>query len=200
MNRIAQKLIWSLAIGILALGSAFVSRSSASPTASINIRVTVQPNLSVAVDSDTYNFGLLPANSSSISTRPILVTNDSLGRTEDYTLSAANAAGSQSTNWVLGSTNGADAFSLQTLSTGDARPSDAEFAGVVSTLATVTRQWNAASNHFAISGSTFTGNNVVASGSNTRKLWFRILTPTTSTDDTEKTSVVTVTANSASTF
>ena len=98
--------------------------------------------------------------------------------------------------------SGADAFSLQVISTGNAQPTVADYEGVsVTTLATLVKEWNAASGHFTNSASTYTGNNVVSNaGNNERRLWFKILTPTSSTDDTEKTAVVTVTANSASTF
>src|SRR5260370_4192788 len=83
MNTYSKKLI-AVVLGMLVLGAMSVKEAKAANPATINIRATVAPALSAAEGSGTYSFGTLPAYASSISTSPIVVTNDSLGRTEDY--------------------------------------------------------------------------------------------------------------------
>ena len=156
--------------------------------ATINLKVTVAPALSIAVGTATYSFGYPGVNETALSTGAIPVLNDSFGRTEDFQITGAN-----STNWsISNSTNGADQFYLRALLNTTA-PSQANFTSVKSTLSAVIANMSA----FNYGGDQ-NGNNVAFNTD--RNLWFMLGTPTSTSFTTEQNINVTLTAVDASTF
>ena len=178
-----------LLTGMLAL-AVFTLTSSlhAANPATISLRVTVAPALSIAVGTATYSFGYPGTNETALSTGAIPVLNDSFGRTEDFQITGANA-----TNWsISNSTNGADQFYLRALLNTTA-PAQAAFDAVFSTLSTTIANMSAANY-----GGNQNGNNVSYNG--VRNLWFMLGTPTSTSFTTEQSISVTLTAADSSTF
>ena len=184
-NTIANRLLKGmLSLAVFTMAG---SLHAANP-ATINLKVTVAPALSIAVGTATYSFGYPGVNETALSTGAIPVLNDSFGRTEDFQITGAN-----STNWsISNSTNGADSFYLRALLNTTA-PSLAAFDAVFSTLSTTIANMSAANY-----GGNQNGNNVTYNGS--KNLWFLLGTPTSTSFTTEQTISVTLTAADAGTF
>ena len=178
----------TMALGLIGLLCLFAStKAEAANPDTMNITVTVATALSVDITGDPYEFGTIAASASTGSTRAITVTNDTGGRTEDFTINAAN-----STNWTLGASPGAETFALFAM-LNSVQPLDADFHATNDDLTAAPQDMDA-----TLFTGDQTGDDVVDTGS--RSLWFKLQTPTSTAFQTEQTIVVTVTAADASTF
>ncbi len=187
MNRV--KLAVAGLVAVLAIGVGIVSRADALSEASLHLRVTVAPALSMTLDKGDYDFGSMPTNTTSVSTSAIVLTNNSAGRTEDFRVSAATTS-----NWTISETAvGVNTYMMRVMIQSTA-PAAGDFEARASTLGTnnVNLTVNNSS-HTSLSG------NNVASGGN-RNLWFYLKTPTETAFSTEQTLSVTVTALDSTSF
>ncbi len=138
--------------------------------------VAAEAVLAVVVDSDTYDFGTFVAVQSTISARAIIVTNSG-NVTQRYALRATTATAG--TPWALTSNRGIDQIAVNALFH-NARPGDAEFEAVASSLTDLNQTSGAG-------GGTFAGNQTGSAVpmSTDRNLWFRLGMPL-STSTTEE--------------
>ncbi len=131
--------------------------------------------LSVSVDSDTYDFGTFLAAQSTITARPIVVTNTG-NITQKYLLKAAT--GTVNSPWSLGDGRGNDVIVLNGLFN-SGRPTDGNFEAVGSTIAVADAVAGTAGGNFAGDEN----GDSVPIGAN-RNVWFRLGMPlSTSTTD-----------------
>jgi len=186
--RLKRSTLKLIVIALAVMGVGMLNNLGATPTSSVNLKVTCAPALSVNVGTATYSFGTVGTNQTALSTGAIPVNNDSAGRTEDYQITGAN-----STNWTISnSTNGADTFYLRALLNSVA-PTQANFTAVFSTLSTVIANMSAANY-----GGDQNGKSVVSGGA--KNLWFMLGSPTSTSSSAEQTISVTLTAADAGTF
>jgi len=177
-----------LVVGLAGLASAATSDS-------ITLKVTCVIGLSVDIPQDEYNFGDVAPRTPTISTEAIVVNNDSGGRTEDYQINSATSTAS----WNLITTDPAsaadeDVFSLKAMFK-STQPSGADFpaGSYLNTDAVDQQNMNI---NFGTAG--YSGDNVVDGAD--RNLWFRLHTPWSTTDTTEQSFSVTITAVDSGTF
>ena len=185
-----KSLIKKLSTAVLIAGLfAIASRENAHAVNpdTMNITVTVATALSVDITGDPYDFGTQNAGITTVSTRVITITNDTGGRTEDYQINGSNTA-----NWTLAATSGAETFALFAM-LNSIQPASGDFGGTDDDLTTSGQ--NMSSTLFSGDED---GDDVVDTA--TRNLWFRLDTPTSSASQAEQTIVVTVTAADASTL
>ena len=188
MSAKTLKRIRTALVAIAAIGLGSIARLEAANPATLNLKVTVAPSLSIAVGTATYSFGSLAVNQTMLSTGAIPVTNDSAGRTEDLQITGANSA-----NWsISNSTNGVDTFYLRALLNTTA-PTQANFTAAFSTLSATIANMSAANY-----GGDQNGNDVASGAS--KNLWFMLGTPTTTSSTSEQSISVTLTAADAGTF
>ena len=190
-----MKKLTGLLLGIvLVVGMA--GMASAATSDSITLKVSCVITLSVDIDKDEYNFGNVAAKTATISTEAIVVTNNSGGRTEDYTINCST----YTTNWNLKATDPLDTdedlFSLRAMFKETTQPTDGEFPAGSFLNTDAGDSQNMTEANFGTSG--YSGNNVADTV--TRDLWFRLKTPGTTTSEAEQSFSVTITANDASTF
>lgn len=179
-----------LALGGLSL--LFCGRAAhAASTASVVLKVSISNTKSFSVDISTWNFGAMAANATSVSSSPITVTNDSGGVTETFQLQFStptvapsgwlpSASWNTTTpeNYVLGGQ-----FS-------DTQPPNAD-GSWGSDIITTSLQ-SCTQSVFGNGTLAESGSSVPANSSNTRKLWFRIETPASTTDATQHNIYVTL--------
>jgi hypothetical protein len=180
-----------LSLGLIgaALGLILMARPAhAADPHSLDITVSILVTKSLHVNTTYYDFGAMSVNTSSVSTTSIVVTNNSGGLTETYTIQGASATSTGGgTNWALSTTTGTDVYALAAqFST--ARPADDDSAWTTDDL-----DYNATT---ATSGTL--GNGVAGeSGTGvdpleTRNLWFRIKTPGVVSDTTQHKATLTL--------
>jgi hypothetical protein len=156
-----------------------LTNASAANPGTIDIKVSIAATKSLSIGTTNFNYGTLGIGVSSVSATAIVVTNDSGGYIESYTLQGANAdivGGGDVWNLAASTSSASDDYALAAqFST--ARPND------------VDGDWNAdsltTSAQNCMDHDTF-GNTTVGqscfevsplSGSHNRNLWFRIKTP-----------------------
>ncbi len=184
----------SWAVGVMA---AFLlmkapAAAASSSTASVDIKVSINASKSLSIGTTFYDFGLMNVNTSSVSASSILVTNDSGGLLETYTLTGANAnSTSGGTNWTLASSTGPIDQYVLGAQFSNAAPTNTDAAWATS-ISSIT---------VGVCSAAQFGNGVVAqsglnvsptAGSNTRNLWFRIITPVLVTDPSQRNATVTL--------
>jgi hypothetical protein len=192
MNTVKKKLSL-MTLGMAMFGLSFVSQAHAVNPGLIDIKVSISATKSLALGSTTYNYGALGVGVSSVSSS-ILVTNDSGGYLESYSLQGADAdiQGGGDT-WSLAASTSAstDDYALAA-QFGTAQPTNVDASWTSDSLTTSVVN--------CTTDQTF-GNNSAGqtcfqvspvSGSNTRNLWFRIKTPGVINNTAQHLAVVTL--------
>ena len=143
------------------------------------IKVSISAAVSFTVDKSTWNFGAMAADSTSVSTAPIVVSNNSGGLSQTYRLQFSTPTVSPA-GWLPGAswnTTTAETFVLGAqFSTAQPANADGSWGSDI-----VTTSLQSAS-------STVFGNTVAGESGQTvpnaedRSLWFRIETPATTAD------------------
>jgi hypothetical protein len=182
-----------MTLGMAMFGLSFVSQAHAVNPGLIDIKVSISATKSLALGSTTYNYGALGVGVSSVSSS-ILVTNDSGGYLESYSLQGADAdiQGGGDT-WALAASTSAstDDYALAA-QFGTAQPTNVDASWTSDSLTTSVVN--------CTTDQTF-GNNSAGqtcfqvspvSGSNTRNLWFRIKTPGVINNTAQHLAVVTL--------
>jgi hypothetical protein len=162
------------------------------PSVGIDIHVSISATKSLGVNTTSYNFGALGVNTSSVSASAITVTNDSGGLLETYTLQGANAASvGGGTTWNIAASTGAiDEYVLAgQFSTAAPANTDTDWNSDVLTTSAIPATDTTLGN-----GTHAQAANGISplSGSNTRSLWFRMITPLFVTDVTEHKATLTL--------
>ena len=172
-----------------ALGLIVMAKPSYAVTSqSLDITVSILATKSLSVDTTYYDFGGLSVNTSSVSASAIVVTNDSGGLVETYTLQGADAASTGGgTTWTLAASTGTDQYALGAQFS-SARPTDAD--GSWGTDALTTSAITATDTVLGNGTLAEAGTAVVPAA--TRNLWFRIKTPGTVTDTTQRKATLTL--------
>jgi hypothetical protein len=108
-----KKRLWGTALAAVLFGLFAPSARAANP-GSLTVKVTVNIGLSVALGSTVYDFGTINAGQTVASTAAVVVTNDSGGRTEDYTINASTFMATGGANWNISGTliGGANQFGM----------------------------------------------------------------------------------------
>jgi len=184
-----KRLIGLLTGIVLVVGMAGLASAQSD---SITLKVSCVVNLSVAIDKTEYNFGDVAPRTPTISTEAIVVNNNSGGRTEDYQINSATSTAS----WNLITTDPAsaadeDVFSLKAMFK-STQAIEGDYTGKAfldTGTAGATSQQNMDIN-FGTAG--YSGDDVVDGAD--RNLWFRLYTPWSTTDTTEQSFSVTITA------
>jgi len=181
--------------GLIAVGAVILRApavATASSTATLTLTVTVSPSPSVWIGANTYDFGSMGANATSISQQSIAVINDSDGLTEKYSIRASDALNdglhSSPTDWNLASSTGTDQYNLRAVFKADL-PADSDFDGTNDNLT---------NDAITCDGTKF-ATGAVQDGYDSIKgteerLWFRIATPSSVKDTNEHTIFITITA------
>jgi len=190
-----MKRLIGLLLGIV-LVVGMVGLASGDSSDSITLKVSCVVGLSVTIDKTEYNFGQVAAKTATISTETIQVTNNSGGRTEDYTINSSTST----QNWnIKASGDPSDTeenlFSLQALLK-STQAIESDFSGKAFLNADAGDSQNMTEANFGTSG--YDGNNVT--DTTVRNIWFRLHTPGTTTTQNEQTLSVTITANDSSLF
>ena len=188
-----KKLIGLLVGIVLVVGLAGLA--SAGTSDSITLKVACVVGLSVAIDKDEYNFGDVAPKIATISTETIQVTNDSGGRTEDYTINSSTST----QNWNIKaagdpSDTEENLFSLQALLK-STQPSEGDFATKAFLNADAADSQNMTLAGFG-TATDYDGDNVPDDAD--MNIWFRLHTPGTTSTQDEQSFSVTITANDAS--
>ena len=178
MKTVITKLSLTL-VGMAMFGLTFVGHAQAFLNPGfIDIKVSISATKSLAIGTTNYNYGALGVGVSSVSSS-ILVTNDSGGYIESYSLQGADAdINGGGDVWALAASTSAatDDYALAAqFST--AQPSDADGSWGSDNLTTGTQN---CTTHDTF-GNTTAGQSCFqvspVTGSKTRNLWFRIKTP-----------------------
>jgi len=179
MRRIKPILLGLIGLGIFGFlpGSSFGSQS-----ATVDISVSIQASKDLSVDTTYYNFGALDVNVTSNTATPLVVKNESTGLVETYTIKGSTAlSDSAGTDWVLApstSSTGLNTFALAAQFS-DSHPNNAESSWLQDDL----NKDSAVMCTTDVLGDGSTGDEGAnVNPGDTRKLWFRIKTPTTVTD------------------
>jgi hypothetical protein len=180
-----------LTIGLMGLALLFSAGLSvhAVETQDIEIHVSINATKSLAAGTTHYNFGALATNVSSVSATALVITNDSAGLIQTYTLVAGNAiSDTAGTDWTLNETStGTDQYRLAAqFST--ARPTDADGSWATDYMTTGVQACTAV--RFGNGEAAESGLNVNPSAA--RNLWFRIHTPDVVSDPSPHTATVTL--------
>ena len=190
-----MKRLTGLLLGIvLVVGMA--GMASADTQGTVTLKVSCVIPLSILITQNEYNFGQVSARMSTISTDTITVSNNSQGRTEDYTINCDTAT----TNWNIKTSDPLDAdedmFSLQALFM-STQAGEGDFSGK-----TFLNEDEVDSQNMDIGFGTtdYTGDSVPAVAAGNRNIWFRLHTPGTITSESEQSISVTITANPSGTF
>jgi len=188
-----KRLIVVLSGIVLVMGMAGLADAATSD--SITLKVSCVVGLSVAIDKAEYNFGNVAPKTATISTETIVVTNDSGGRTEDYTINCSTYTAA----WNLKASDPLDTdedlFSLKALLK-TTQASEGDYTGKAFLDTDSASQQNMTEADFGTSG--YSGNDVAADV--VRNIWFRLKTPGTTTTEAEQSLSVTITANGSGTF
>jgi len=175
----------SLAVAALAL---FAMPAKAVTSQALDIKVSISATKSLSVDTTYYDFGGLAVSASSVTASAITVTNDSGALIETYTIQGANANSTGGgTNWTLAGSPGSDTYALAAQFS-SAAPADADGSWGSDDLTTSAIAATAA----VLGNGTAGESGLSVSPSATRKLWFRIKTPTAVSDTTQRKAVVTL--------
>ena len=169
--------------------------ASAAESASITLKVTCAPEISITISTDTYNFGSVAPNTATISTQTITVTNTSGSLTEDYTIMSDTYTAVWNLQMSDPGASDDDVFSLMVWFK-DTQPGDSDFLVFMDTD-TATQQ-NMDTN-FGSAG--YNGDDVLpTAGNEVRNIWFRLHTPGITSTQEEQSLSVTITANPGTLF
>jgi len=189
MKRLTGLLLGLVLVGVMA------GLASAATSDSITLKVSCVISLSVDIDKDEYNFGNVAPRTATISTETIQVTNNSGGRTEDYTINCSTYTAA----WNLMASDPADSdenkFSLKALLK-SAQASESDFSTKAFLDTDSASQQNMTEADFGTTN--YHGDDVIADA--VRNIWFRLHTPGTTTTESEQSFSVTITANISTTF
>ena len=184
-----MKRAMGLIIGLVfVLGMVSIAQAT-TETQEIAVKVTVTAVLSVAVDTNEYNFAAQNTGVVAISTTAITVTNDSTSAEESYKLNGTN-----SSNWTLASAPDLNQFELRA-AFNDAAPVEGDFEADNDDLATGIGVY-CTEDKFAVNASADTQKGIDVPINGVRYLWFLLKTPTSISvgSGSEQTSTVTITA------
>jgi hypothetical protein len=177
--------------------AAVTTPSRAAGSAGLTVKITCNVALSLNLSTGSYDFGLVNASTVVFSSSAVVVTNDSGGRTEDYTIASSTFMAAGGANWnITGSTSAAaNQFSL-CAKLNSVEALDSAYTSADCFTAPGTPQ-NMDPSHFAGDQN---GKSVLSGA--TRNLWLRFATPTSLTGggNVQQSATVTVTANDASLF
>ena len=165
---------------------------------SITLKVTCVIGLSVDIPKDEYNFGDVAPKTPTISTEAIVVSNNSGGRTEDYQINCSTYTAAWNLKATEPTDTDPDLFSLQAMFK-TTQPSEADFPGgsfLDTGTAGATSQQDMNDTDFGSVG--YSGDDV--DDGVDRDLWFRLKTPGTTSDTTQQSFSVTITAVNADQF
>jgi len=194
-----KKLIAAIAVaGLVGLAS----KAWAATTDSMTVTVSVGGSLDILIDTTgdkSYEFGIVGVGLTTVSTRTIRVRNDSASLTEDWQLNCSTFATSGTgVDWnITTSLPSSNEFRMSAqLATAQPIPADANW----DYLDNLTAYQNMTTADFGTGaeGANTNGDDVPAS--NTRDIWFKLETPSSSSDNDVKSITVTVQAASAGTF
>ena len=181
-----------LVAAVLAVAG-FASKSHAVLSQDLDIKVSINATKSLSAGTTVYDFGALAVNTASHSATAIVITNDSGALIETYEMSAGNALeyGAGTYEFTLAASTGTDKYVLSAqFST--ARPADASNSTWSSDNLTgaavacsATQFGNGTAGQAGVDVSP-------AGGSNTRNLWFRIITPDVVTSPNPHTATATI--------
>jgi len=151
----------------------------------INIRVTLATDIQVDITQTEYQFGTLNGGQTSVSGSAATVTNTSSSNREDWKLNLTNPGGS---SWTA----------IQ-----DGVPGENQYM-LMAQFGTAAGSWTSANQALSVTATdcsvnkfgngTYDECGLDVSTSGTRSLWFRITMPSYSTETSERTIPVTVTA------
>ena len=192
-----MKRLIGLLLGIvLVVGLAGIA--SADTQGTVTLKVSCVIPLSVSISQTEYNFGQVAPRTSTISTDTIQVTNNSGGRTEDYTINSSTCTAAWNLQESDPSTDDNDLFSLKALlKSSQANESDYTGKAFLDTgTAGATSQQNMTEANFGTAG--YDGDDVT--DTTVRNIWFRLHTPWGTSTQDEQSLSVTITANDASLF
>ncbi len=177
-----SKIAMFLAVAFMVCGACQPARAASS--ASVAVKVTVTPAISVTITESSLVLGSVSAGGTVVSPSAVTVTNNGSGINETYSLSLVNPSG-----WTASqSAAGSETYIL-----------DAAFSSAVSGI-TWSQTNHALSTTAVVSSSTkFAGDQTGASVpyNTARKLWFKFFAPTATTASTEQSIAVIVTAQAA---
>jgi hypothetical protein len=150
--------------------------------------VSINATKSLSVDTTFYDFGAQAVNVSTLSTSAITVANDSGALIETYTLQGANAASTGGgTTWTLASSAGTDQYALAAqFSTAQPGNVDASWSSDDLTTSAI------AATSTVLGNGTAGESGAAVVPSATRKLWFRMKTPTVVSDATQRKATLTL--------
>ena len=185
-----------LVIGLMVvglIGMAGLANAQQASTSTV-VKVTCAPALSVSVDIPEYDFVSMGTDESQISSSSATITNDSTGRTEDYTIDCST----YTADWdiVVSTSPGTDEFGLQALFNATP-PSSGDFA-VNDCLDDNASSQNMDDPAFTVDSSGYDGDNITKDTQ--RVLWFRMHTPSNTSSQSQQEVTVTITAVDASSF
>jgi hypothetical protein len=162
---------------------------AATPSASLDIHVSINASKSLTLGTTSYDFGALAVNTSSVSAAAIVVTNDSGSLQETYTLQGANATGGS--GWTLNTTTGtADNYVLGGMfSTAQPTNDPATWSSSLMTTSAVA----CSATQFGNGTAAESGLNVSPlTASKNRNFWLRMITPLYVTDTVQKNITITL--------
>ncbi len=178
MNKMKHITLW-----LIGAAFALTSHLQAADYVDIDIHVSINAIKDVSVDTTYYDFGALNVSASSNSVTAIVVTNDSTGLTQTYTIIGDTATSDASgTDWILetsSDTIGNNTYAMAAQFTDAGRPGNTE-AEWVQDYMRVDQYITCTTNVFGDGSTNDEGANVDPAGN--RNLYFRIHTPA-STDD-----------------
>jgi hypothetical protein len=167
------------ALGMAMLAFFGVTKAHAVNPGYIDIKVSISATKSLSIGTTNYNYGTLGIGVSSVSASAIVVTNDSGGYIEDYSLQGANAdivGGGDVWNLAASTSAANDDYALAA-QFGTARPNDVDADWANDALTTGAQNCTDDDTF----GNTTAGQSCFQvsplTGSRNRNLWFRIKTP-----------------------
>jgi hypothetical protein len=189
-QRLKKLSLWLVAAGAAVLFTA--SPAKATTPQPLDIKVSISNVKDLTVDTTYYDFRALSVNVGSVTATAITVTNASGGLVSTYTIQGADANSTQAgTTWILDTSTGTVDHYKLAAQFGTARPVNNDPAWASDDLTT---------GAIAADGTTL-GNGTYAesgggvsplAGQNQRSLWFRIVTPLMTSDNTQRKAVVTL--------
>jgi len=196
-----------LIAAILVLGAVSSRLAWAANPDTMVVTVTMGGSLSITIDSEanggdgSYEFGIVGVGLTTVSTRTIVLHNDSTSLTADWQIDVTTFTAGGSTPWnITSSAPGANEFRLWALlNPTQPLPADANWDYFNNTVGY--QNMDTVTFGSGAQGANTNGDDVpVTDGSDTRNLWLKLETPTSSNDSDTKTLTITVQAVSAGTF
>ncbi len=177
--------IW---LGLAALAViASVQPAKAVTSQTLDIKVSISATKSLAVGATFYNYGPLAVAVSSVSSA-IAVENDSGALVETYTIQGANALSTGGgTTWTLAGSPGSDIYTLDAQFV-SAQPNAADGSWTTDALTTSVIECTTTT----LGGGNDSEDGAGVAPGSFRNLYFRLKTPTSVSDTTQRNTVVTL--------